>query len=75
MSARHREAALIRHAMNDPREATKPARAGFMAKFEREVDPDETLSPTERAVRAKRLMKAHMSKLGRKSGQARRKAS
>jgi hypothetical protein len=47
-------------------------RAGFDAKFEREVDPDGVLSPQERARRAANAKKAHMQRLAIKSAQARR---
>ena len=40
------------HATHDPKETTKAAREAFMARFEREVDPDGTLAPEERARRA-----------------------
>jgi hypothetical protein len=43
--------------------ATAPARRGFLARFEREVDPDMTLAPAERARRAESAMKAHMTRL------------
>jgi hypothetical protein len=65
-------AALTRHSRGDTKQATKAARAGFMAKFERECDPDGTLDPAERAVRAERLLRAHMIRLAAKSAEARR---
>jgi hypothetical protein len=40
-----------------------PARAGFMAKFERQVDPDGVMDPADRAKAAESAMKAHMSQL------------
>lgn len=43
-----------------------------MAKFEREVDPDGTLDPVERAIRAEHLRKAYFQRLALKSAKARR---
>ena len=43
--------------------ATEPARRGLRAKFEREADPDETLSPQERTRRADQLTQAHMLRM------------
>lgn len=67
-----REAALRKWARIDTTAGTRAARAGFMARFEREVDPDNILRPDERAKRADRAMRAHMISLARK---ARRKRS
>ena len=53
--------------------ATQPARQGLQAKFEREADPDGKLSPAERSMRAKHLMRAHMLSMSLKAKQARRK--
>lgn len=39
--------------------ATAPARQAFIAKFEREVDPEGTLPPAELAVRVDAARKAH----------------
>lgn len=55
-------------------ELTAPAREGFLARFEREADPDGVLSPEERSRRAEALRRAHMARLALKSAQARRKA-
>jgi hypothetical protein len=43
--------------------ATAPARAGFLAKFERQVDPDGILDPDERARRAASARAAFYAKL------------
>jgi hypothetical protein len=56
-------AAYTHVAHSDPKEMTKAARAGFMARFEREVDPDGVLSEEERQRRAKAAMRAHMARL------------
>ena len=55
--------------------ATDPARRGLRAKFEREADPDRTLSAQERARRADHLMQAHMLRMSRAAAQARRRAA
>jgi hypothetical protein len=47
------------------------ARKGFMAKFEREVDPDGVLPEAERQKRAEHAMKSHMQRLALKSARAR----
>lgn len=54
--------------------ATKPARDAMDAKFERLVDPDNQLDPTERARRAAYKRTAYFQRLALKSAQARRKA-
>jgi hypothetical protein len=56
----------------DPKAATAKTRSGFMARFERQVDPDGTLPPTERRRRADAAMRAHMTRLALKSSQARK---
>ena len=55
--------------------ATSPGRAAFMAKFEREVDPDHRLTPEERAKRVENAIKAHFSSLALKSAKARQKSA
>lgn len=62
-SARGRAAALIRWAHEDHAPQSAKATAGFLRRFEREVDPDNELSPAEREIRARRLMRAHMIRL------------
>lgn len=52
----------------DPAARTAPARAGLLAKFEREVDPDGTLPPTERAHRARPPRRARAKGVLRESG-------
>lgn len=69
-----RIAAAERWARTDDRTAaTEPARRGLRARFERQVDPDQTLDPAERARRADALMAAHMLRLARQSAKARRR--
>lgn len=43
--------------------ATAPARRGFRARFEREVDPDGVLPPAELARRTDHAISAHMCRL------------
>ncbi len=63
---------LTRVANEGGAKVSAPARAGFMAKFEREVDPDGVLAPEERARRADAARRAHMARLALKSAKARR---
>jgi len=72
-SLRARQAAYTLHAKHDSKETTKAARRGFLARFEREVDPDGTLSPAERTKRAQAALKAHMARLALASSRARAK--
>jgi hypothetical protein len=52
--------------------ATAPGRAAFTATFERQVDPDSTMEPAERARRVESARKAYYARLALKSAQARR---
>ena len=52
---------------------TGPATRAAMNRFEKQVDPDGTLSPEERAKRAAQTKHLHYMQLGYKSGIARRK--
>jgi hypothetical protein len=75
-SERQLRAQLAAHASwaneADPTARTKPAREASFARFEREVDPEGTLSPTERRKRAEHLRKAHMLRMSLASTKARR---
>jgi hypothetical protein len=51
--------------------ATAPARAGLQAKYERQVDPDGTLPPDERARLAGHLSRVHMTRMSRAAAAAR----
>ena len=73
MALRGRIGAYRLHATHDPKETTKAAREAFMARFEREVDPDGTLSPEERARRAEAARRAYFAQLAHKSAKARRR--
>ena len=57
---------------DDRFEATKPARAGKMARFEREADPDGRLTPAERARAAEQLQRAHMIRMSLRAAKVRR---
>jgi hypothetical protein len=55
----------------DPSVRTATARRAFMDRFDREVDPDGTLDPAERARRAEHARKAYFAQLALKSSKAR----
>jgi hypothetical protein len=71
-SLRGRLAAHILHARRDPRQTTARARAGFLARFEREVDPAGVLDPTERRRRAEHARRAYFIRLSLAAVAARR---
>ena len=58
-----RMAAHLMHARNDSRVTSAPGRAAFLARFEREVDPDGTLDPEDRTRRAEQARRAYMAGL------------
>jgi hypothetical protein len=68
-----RIAAHSKWANTDPTEGTAAVRAAFLDRFEREVDPDGTLPPAERARRAEHARKAYFTRLALASAKARRK--
>jgi hypothetical protein len=61
--------------VQDPAAHTKAARAAFLDRFERQVDPDGVLPPADRARRAEHARKAYFTALALKSAQARAKRS
>jgi hypothetical protein len=67
-------AAYRSHAMTDAKKATAAARAAFLSRFEREVDPNQTLPSDERKRRADAARKAYFTKLALQSARARRKS-
>ncbi|MDP9364133.1 MAG: hypothetical protein M3Q10_07900 [Chloroflexota bacterium] len=73
MARRGRIGAHRLHALYDSKELTAPARAAFLARFEREVDPTGSLPEEERRRRAEHARKAHFSRLARLSAHARRR--
>lgn len=74
-SLRARMAAYRLHAPRNPVETTAAARSAFLARFERQVDPDNRLSEAERRRRADAARKAHFIKLALRSAEVRRRRS
>lgn len=68
-----RAAAFRCHAKVDAKAHTANARAAFLNRFEREVDPDGVLSPAERARRASYARRAYFLDLAAKSARSRRR--
>jgi hypothetical protein len=66
-------ARMAAYALHDPGVTTKRARDAFMARFERQVDPDRTLPEAERRRRVEAARKAYFLGLALKSAKARRK--
>lgn len=67
-------AAYSRWAMTDDRAAaTAPARKAALDRFEKQVDPEGTLTPAERAKRAESARKTYFRQLAFKSAKARRR--
>lgn len=54
---------------------TEPGRVAFLARFEREVDPDGVLPEPERHRRAAHARKAYFARLSLASAKARRKGA
>jgi hypothetical protein len=71
-SLRARIAVHTLHATRDARETTAAARVGFLARFEREVDPDGMLDPNERRRRAEHARRAYFARLSMAAAAARR---
>jgi len=72
-SLRGRIGAFVLHATHDSRETTSAARAAFLGRFEREVDPDRVLPDAERQRRAQMARKAHFARLALASARARQR--
>ena len=70
---RGRLGAYSQHSRHSSVDTTAAARAAFLFKFEREVDPDAVLPQAERRRRAVAAKKAHFTRLALKSVQARRR--
>jgi len=73
--SRARLAAYALHAKYDPRDTTAAARAAFLDRFEREVDPDGKLGIEERQRRAEAARKVYFTRMALRSAQARRERS
>jgi len=56
----------------DRRKRTSNGTAAFLARFERQVDPNNELDPAERARRAESAKKAYMSGLALKAAKSKR---
>jgi hypothetical protein len=65
-------AAHALHAQRDPRQTTANGRVAFLARFDREVDPDGVLEPEERRRRAEQARRAYFTRLALASAKARR---
>jgi len=70
-SLRARMGAYAQQARYDTKQTTQAARDTFMARFEREVDPDGVLPEAERARRAEAAKKLHFQRMAWKSAKAR----
>jgi hypothetical protein len=71
-SLRARLAAYAMHAQHDTRRTSANGRAAFLARFEREVDPDGRLDPEERCRRAEQARRAYFARLSLAAAKARR---
>jgi hypothetical protein len=60
-----------REAAEEAEWMTRPARATFLRRFDREVDPDGVLEPVERVRRVKEARRAYFTELGRRSAEVR----
>ena len=73
-SLRARQAAHTLHSKVDSSKHTEAARAAFLQRFEKQVDPDKELPEAERFRRALQAKKAYFTNLAYKSARARSKA-
>jgi len=71
-SLRARLAAYAMHAKHDARRTSANGRVAFLARFEREVDPDGRLDPEDRARRAEQARRAYFARLSLAAAKARR---
>ena len=71
MALRGRIGAYVLHSRHDSRVTTGPARAAFLARFERDVDPEGVLPEAERRRRALAARKAYFARLALKSARRR----
>jgi len=68
---RGRLGAYAQQSKHDPKDYTTKARAAFLERFARQVDPDNKLDPAERERRAQAAMRLHMLRLSEKTRAAR----
>ena len=73
-SLRARLGAFRQQSLHNTRDTMAAARAAFLSKFEREVDPDGVLPEAERQRRAEAAKKFHFTKLAYESARKRAKA-
>ncbi len=73
LALRGRIGAHLLHATHDSRLLTERARAAFLSRFERQVDPDGSLPAGERRRRAAHARAAYFARLARQSAIARAK--
>jgi hypothetical protein len=59
------------HAQHDSRQTSANGRAAFLARFEREVDPDGVLTPEERGRCAEQARRAYFTRLSLAATKAR----
>ena len=71
-SLRARVGAYALHAQGGT--STKAGSAAFLARFDREVDPNGILASDERSRRAEFALRAHMAKLALKASRAKTRA-
>ncbi|MCD0450792.1 hypothetical protein LO762_16565 [Actinocorallia sp. API 0066] len=60
--------------VTDRTAATAPAREGWLAKLEREVDPEGVMDPETRAAAVENARRAHMARMSFLAAKAARKA-
>jgi hypothetical protein len=75
MALRGRIGAHVTHSRHDPRYLTAAEHETFLAKFERQVDPNGVLSDAERLRRAPHARQAYFTRLALRSAAVRRKAA
>lgn len=68
-------AALARWSKEDPTENARRGQAGLLARFEREVDPNNELPEAERLRRAEAARRKHMTQLAFRSSKSRGSAA
>lgn len=71
---RSRMAAYLMHARHDARKTTEASHAAFMARFLRDVDPEQKLPEPERHRRAAAAKSAYFTRLAYLSARKRRDA-
>jgi hypothetical protein len=72
---RSRMAAYLMHARHDAHQTTAASHRAFMARFLREVDPEQSLPEPERRRRADAARSAYFTRLAYLSAKKRRRGS